>query len=350
MSHTRIQAQQHEPKQHSPTSPSHNKSPTAPPTSSSSTQLGTVPPFRNVSACNRCRLRKHRCDQRLPRCEACSKAQVRCVGYDPLTKQEVPRSYVAFLETRVGYLEQILVKHGIGFKAAAAYDEGETLGIERMGSSEVRGRIARKRKLVQLEDGNDVPTRQMKRLAQVNVLLAEIVNEGCLHRGCEGSSGRGHTRRKRNGSLEGRVPWSPRSLDSVERSGGFESPESESSVSSRELYRFAQQRRGNEMSLLGARSILEEDYERKAGPGVDIGVVNFESEIPDTKHLSGKTGKSLNVASHASPGKKEDCSEPEAEVEFDIAADLLRGRRERERGQQRGRYDLLDEFLVDWAD
>jgi hypothetical protein len=33
------------------------------------------------------------------RCESCEKANVRCVGYDPLTKQEVPRSYVAFLES-----------------------------------------------------------------------------------------------------------------------------------------------------------------------------------------------------------------------------------------------------------
>jgi hypothetical protein len=38
--------------------------------------------FRNVSACSRCRLRKNRCDQRLPACSACEKAGVKCVGYD----------------------------------------------------------------------------------------------------------------------------------------------------------------------------------------------------------------------------------------------------------------------------
>ena len=47
--------------------------------------------FRNVSACNRCRLRKDRCDQRLPSCAACGKAGVRCTGYDPITKREIPR-------------------------------------------------------------------------------------------------------------------------------------------------------------------------------------------------------------------------------------------------------------------
>jgi hypothetical protein len=35
---------------------------------------GTSSAFRNVSACNRCRLRKNRCDQRLPACLSCEKA------------------------------------------------------------------------------------------------------------------------------------------------------------------------------------------------------------------------------------------------------------------------------------
>jgi len=47
--------------------------------------------FRNVSACNRCRLRKNRCDQNLPSCASCDKAAVKCVGYDPITKREIPR-------------------------------------------------------------------------------------------------------------------------------------------------------------------------------------------------------------------------------------------------------------------
>ena len=49
--------------------------------------------FRNVSACNRCRLRKNRCDQKLPSCASCEKAGVACVGYDPITKREIPRRY-----------------------------------------------------------------------------------------------------------------------------------------------------------------------------------------------------------------------------------------------------------------
>ncbi|KAL1961966.1 hypothetical protein VTN77DRAFT_701 [Rasamsonia byssochlamydoides] len=96
----------------------------------------TTSSFRNVSACNRCRLRKNRCDQRLPRCQSCEKAGVRCVGYDPITKREVPRSYVYFLETRVAYLERLLVDNGIEFKPAAAFDDGDQVdGEERVTES-----------------------------------------------------------------------------------------------------------------------------------------------------------------------------------------------------------------------
>ena len=58
--------------------------------------------FRNVSACNRCRLRKNRCDQKLPSCASCAKAGVACVGYDPITKKEIPRRY----DTDIGRARQ----------------------------------------------------------------------------------------------------------------------------------------------------------------------------------------------------------------------------------------------------
>lgn len=82
--------------------------------------------FRNVSACHRCRMRKHRCDQQLPKCRSCEKAQVRCVGYDPITKQEIPRSYVYFLENRVEYLKEVLSKHRINFHPEVPCDDDGT--------------------------------------------------------------------------------------------------------------------------------------------------------------------------------------------------------------------------------
>ncbi|CAK3765456.1 Positive regulator of purine utilization [Lecanosticta acicola] len=71
--------------------------------------------FRNVSACNRCRNRKNRCDQKLPKCTNCEKASVRCVGFDPVSKREIPRSYVYYLETRVNNLESLLQAHHLAY-------------------------------------------------------------------------------------------------------------------------------------------------------------------------------------------------------------------------------------------
>lgn len=99
----------------------------------------TYSSFRNVSACNRCRVRKNRCDQRLPRCQSCEKAGVRCVGYDPITKQEIPRSYVYFLEARVAYLEKLLVENKIEFKDAVAFDEEEAVRVEAEGQQSTVG-------------------------------------------------------------------------------------------------------------------------------------------------------------------------------------------------------------------
>ncbi|KAJ4390560.1 hypothetical protein N0V93_004156 [Gnomoniopsis smithogilvyi] len=81
-------------------------------------KVGQSSNFRNVSACNRCRLRKNRCDQKLPSCASCEKANVACVGYDPITKKEIPRSYVFYLETRVEHLENLLRANSISFPPA----------------------------------------------------------------------------------------------------------------------------------------------------------------------------------------------------------------------------------------
>jgi hypothetical protein len=64
-------------------------------------KAGQSSSFRNVSACNRCRLRKNRCDQRLPSCASCEKASVKCVGYDPITKREIPRRWVYLISPEI---------------------------------------------------------------------------------------------------------------------------------------------------------------------------------------------------------------------------------------------------------
>ncbi|KAL2255077.1 hypothetical protein VTK26DRAFT_4185 [Humicola hyalothermophila] len=90
--------------------------------SNSTGRIGQSSNFRNVSACNRCRLRKNRCDQKLPSCASCDKAGVACVGYDPITKREIPRSYIFYLEKRVEQLEALLSANNIPFPPAENLD------------------------------------------------------------------------------------------------------------------------------------------------------------------------------------------------------------------------------------
>lgn len=357
-----------------------------------------APPFRSVSACNRCRLRKHRCDQRLPRCESCEKAQVRCVGYDPLTKQEVPRSYVAFLESRVNYLNQVLTDHGIGFKPAIAYDEEEVLKMEARQSPRFESRglrdarrlpekmqtqaqaqtqtqtdmgvqTTRKRKSTPCVD-DAIPTRQVKRLAQLNVLLTELLTDGCQHRECsrdpdpDPEPARGYMRGARRHdvqedslSLEQRLPWSPRSVDSIDHNDSRMN-RSVSPVSLHETYQYPGPTHGRGSSMLSAGTALGSDQGRevhnaKRRPGIEFDLGDFEPEIPNIKLLAGSgegrktdVGRRFIVSSRAASPEEEGRSSSSPEPKFDIGADLLRGRRERERAN----YDLLDEFLVDWAE
>ncbi|KAJ6260553.1 hypothetical protein Dda_4779 [Drechslerella dactyloides] len=78
------------------------------PSATSLTQVTTGNISRSISACNRCRSRKTKCDQLFPACTACAKANVECVGVDAATGREIPRSYVSHLEERVAFLEKQL--------------------------------------------------------------------------------------------------------------------------------------------------------------------------------------------------------------------------------------------------
>lgn len=113
-------------------SPSHH--PTQPDDGPTSSLNHTAPntAFRNVSACDRCRQRKSKCDQQLPACSACSKAGVRCVGIDPITKGAIPRSYLFFLERRLAYFESLLLTNNVPFEPPDAF-HAEAKTVERGG-------------------------------------------------------------------------------------------------------------------------------------------------------------------------------------------------------------------------
>ncbi|CAH2353957.1 pyrimidine pathway regulatory protein 1 [[Candida] railenensis] len=83
---------------------------------------------RAISACQRCRTRKVRCDQDFPKCFKCAKAGVECIGIDPATGREVPRSYIIHLEDKISILENLLKEKGIDVGSAGGGAIGNVPG------------------------------------------------------------------------------------------------------------------------------------------------------------------------------------------------------------------------------
>lgn len=53
-----------------------------------------------IPACQRCRLRKIRCDHAAPKCAGCTKASVACIIVDPFTQKQYTREYIHELEQK----------------------------------------------------------------------------------------------------------------------------------------------------------------------------------------------------------------------------------------------------------
>ncbi|KAI5950368.1 PPR1 [Candida theae] len=79
---------------------------------SSTGRSQTVKISRAISACKRCRTKKIKCDQKFPQCGKCAQHNVECMGLDPITGREIPRSYIVHLEERVKFLEGKLSELG----------------------------------------------------------------------------------------------------------------------------------------------------------------------------------------------------------------------------------------------
>ncbi|KAH7360811.1 fungal-specific transcription factor domain-containing protein [Rhexocercosporidium sp. MPI-PUGE-AT-0058] len=63
---------------------------------------------RGGAACQRCRRRKQKCDLKYPCCSNCEGANSPCLIYDSSKQAEVPRDYVAHLESQIDRLTQEL--------------------------------------------------------------------------------------------------------------------------------------------------------------------------------------------------------------------------------------------------
>ncbi|KAF5675378.1 positive transcriptional regulator for purine utilization [Fusarium circinatum] len=80
----------------------------------------------NVTACQRCKSRKQRCDQTIPACSSCARAGVPCVSVD-VDGKSVPRSYIKNLEDRVAELELALRNQGIDTESVVSRTSQDAL-------------------------------------------------------------------------------------------------------------------------------------------------------------------------------------------------------------------------------
>jgi hypothetical protein len=304
------------------------------------------------------------------------------VGYDPLTKRELPRSYVSFLESRVGYLKQVLIDHNIDFKPATAYDEEETLRLEsgvrretspdaslkdgivaRSSMSEQRDSSSRKRKRMSPAEEEELPPRQMKQLYQLSLLLKGYFNDGCTRRHCDGehdhddendhdhehqeiAEANNHRDLVHDGPQQTQ-PWSPQSYESIEHSDNHTISGSESPEYPQRQYHDLNS--GNEISsfdgMFGSTRgprVYGIDTQPRINLGSDL--VDFEFDMPEVKPSVAVAGRNRSGNTARRCESLSDKGQADADAKFDIGAELLRQRTEK------ANYDLLDEFLVGWRD
>lgn len=74
---------------------------------------------RHSHACDRCRLKKVRCDGLKPSCSQCSRANFRCTTSDKLTRRGFPKGYTEMLELEVVRLQKLVDE---GAKSAGGTD------------------------------------------------------------------------------------------------------------------------------------------------------------------------------------------------------------------------------------
>lgn len=330
---------------------------TTPATQRTHTSEASFQSFRNVSACNRCRLRKHRCDQRLPRCEPCEKAGTRCVGYDPLTKREVPRSYVCFLESQVKYLRQILIDHGIEFQHPMHFDEKATSRVDSTrhdvrrrhelssGRAGIEARVEQKKEPVSLKRKlsssaeNSLPPRQLKRVLQLNLILKDLLTESYASRHCDREhvqpSPQTHISTQTMHGIS--IPYEPCPIP--ELSDDHTSSES-SSGSPESLEHFDESPSGRDIPAIGDHFQFKGPCRPESHCECDFNSVDLNLSTLETRPLTHENSPTVLV-NHPAPSELNGV-QASPEIGYDFVSDLAPNRIEQPT------YDLLDEFLVGW--
>ncbi|GMM55328.1 Ppr1 protein [Maudiozyma humilis] len=147
----------------------------------------------SVSACKRCKLKKIKCDNTLPSCKGCERAKEPCISIDPATGEDVPRSYVLYLEDTVQLLLQRLKDENIDVSTlrstipTAGFDQpyqptgnnGDSKSTYYLPNSEILGSfLIEKGRCMKSEDAFQMKPNELKKSF---VLGGQYGNEEMVH-------------------------------------------------------------------------------------------------------------------------------------------------------------------------
>lgn len=105
-----------------------------------------------IPTCQRCKLKKIKCDENSPQCSNCQRTGGDCTVYDPILKREVSRVHTLELEERIRILERQLKHNGIEAESeiigevpvAASEDVPQRVSFSQLMSTAVRVNTYRK--------------------------------------------------------------------------------------------------------------------------------------------------------------------------------------------------------------
>lgn len=92
-----------------------------------------------LPACQRCKLRKIKCDRQAPKCSSCTKSKATCLVIDPVTSERYPRDFIHRLELRE---QDLQAKAAAAARATPISESGATGGSAGRSNTEEPGLIA----------------------------------------------------------------------------------------------------------------------------------------------------------------------------------------------------------------
>jgi hypothetical protein len=270
---------------------------------------------------------------------------------------------VCFLESQVKYLKQLLIDHGIEFKATMPFDEKEPsrmgairhslsqrqeLSAGRAGSEarieQKNDRASLKRKLGSSPADNTLPPRQLKRVLQLNLILKDLLTESYASYHCD----REHVQ------PSPRTPVSTQAMQGIsiphdqystpELSDDHASSDSGSGSPESLQMHFDDSNSAHDIPVMSDEFQYKRPYTPQRSFTPNLNPMHPNLDTLETKPLLNTSSPNI---SQGVPVKQPVSAEPKelqasSEIGFGFPSEAD------QKQSDQNTYDLLDEFLVGW--